>query len=83
MIRDGILVTDTTAEVAEILGVSERRVRQLARSGTLTPIGTEYLDARGRPSLVFRHDEVAEYEHRVRRDGGRIATLAAFWRGEA
>lgn len=72
-----------TAEAAELLGVTERRVQQMAKSGVLHPIGTEYRDAKGKPGLLFEHEEVAEVECSRRRDGGRLARLAAQWRGGA
>lgn len=72
-------MTLTTTESAELLGVSERRVRQLVAEGKLEPIGTEWTSRRGRAPMVFRLADVAELEHRTRRRS--LATLAAQWRG--
>lgn len=70
----------TTAEAAELLGVTERRVRQMAKDGTLTPIEIKMRNEKGRPPLLFKLADVAELEHRRRKDGGRIARLAENWR---
>lgn len=68
-------MTITTAEVAEMLGVTEGRVRQLVIAGELTPA------LRGRP-MLFRESEVVEYELDHRREKVRISRLAQAWRAE-
>lgn len=69
-------MTITTAEVAEMLGVTEGRVRQLVIAGDLTPA------VRGARPMLFRESEVIEYELDHRREKVRISRLAQAWRAE-
>lgn len=66
----------TTDEVADELGVSPARVRQLVMAGELTPCRRE-----ARP-LRFRLDDVIECAHRrlTRAQQERLDTLARKWR---
>lgn len=67
-------MTITTTEVAEMLGVTESRVRQLVMSGELTPT------VRNSRPLTFIEADVVEYELATRRDRERVARLAERWR---
>lgn len=68
-------MTLTTSEVADMLRVSESRVRQLVMAGDLDPL------VRGARPLTFDEAAVVEYEHRTRRNADQIRQLAASWRG--
>jgi len=67
-------MTITTAEVADMLGVTPSRVRQLVMEGDLEPT------VRGVKPLTFREVDVVEYELATRRNRARIARLAEQWR---
>lgn len=67
-------MTITTAEVADMLGVTPSRVRQLVMEGELEPC------VRGSKPLTFREAEVVEYELANRRERDRVARLAEAWR---
>ena len=69
-------MTITTAEVADMLGVTPSRVRQLVMEGDLEPT------VRGAKPLTFREVDVVEYELATRRDRDRISRLAECWRGD-
>lgn len=66
----------TTEQAAAELGVSVRRVQQLAAEGRLTPC------RRGAKPLRFRLDDVIEYQHQTMRQGERdtLDALRARWR---
>ena len=70
-------MTLTTAEVADLIGVSEGRVRQLVMAGELVPL------VRGSRPLTFAEIAVVEWEFEHRRDNGRLSRLAAEWRDSA
>ena len=67
-------MTITTAEVADMLGVTPSRVRQLVMEGDLQPT------VRGSKPLTFCESDVVEYELATRRNRDRIARLAERWR---
>ena len=69
-------MTITTAEVADMLGVTPSRVRQLVMEGDLQPT------VRGSKPLTFREVDVVEYELATRRNRARIARLAEQWRDD-
>lgn len=66
----------TTEQVAAELGVSVRRVQQLAAEGRIEPC------RRGAKPLRFRLDDVIEYQHQKLREGERdtLDALRARWR---
>ncbi len=67
-------MTITTTDAAELLGVSESRVRHMAREGKLTPLNP------GSRPLAFREAEVVEWEYQHRRGKAGLARLAERWR---
>lgn len=67
-------MTLTTREVADLLGVSESRVRHMVREGKIAPL------VLGSRPLTFRESDVVEYELEHRRDGEHVARLAETWR---
>ena len=69
-------MTITTAEVADMLGVTPSRVRQLVMEGDLEPT------VRGAKPLTFREVDVVEYELETRRNREQIARLAEQWRDD-